>query len=778
MPRIRFKKGLTFWLNGKQHEIVKCFGISDFKVIDKTTSTIYEYSEEALCKFLFDSKLTFDENIIQDKKNHKTDYQGADFSQIDSSLKESAKRKFKYVQRYLKSFETKRNQECLTPIIKEVAEKIKDDNPPHWTTFYRWIKKYESSGGNIRCLVDKEIGKGARQELDTEVSSIIQLVIKSCYLQLEKPNVADVCSRVTFEITKENATRKKIGLPPLSIPHHSTIYRIVDKIDPYDEMVARYGRAVADKTFNSVKYEPPQTNRPMEVVEIDHTLLPLYVIDPETNLPIGTPTLTTAIDRYTGIPIGYYISYEPPSYLSVMQCLWHSIQPKYYVKSKFPIIKHEWNCHGLMETLKVDNASEFTGKQLEDACYQLNINLDFAPPKIPWYKAKVERFFRTISTQILTGQPGAFLKFMKKYDDEYNPKKSAVISLESLHEIIHLFIIDIVSQMPHPTFGTSRENVWLKGISEYPPALPSSMQELRILLGSLTYRVISKSGIEFEGLYYRSPELIRLRYIYERRDKRRNTGTKEREKAKIKFDPTDLSLIYVFDPDNHNFVAIPAVSQKYTSGLSLWQHRVIKKVASSEAKQVDIIALAIAKQKIQDIVERDWKTSNRGRTKVSMARWLGIGRDGLDTSDVEAFHEEQIASSDNKTPENNINNFIEETDDPMIGISNFGYSSSTNEDSQTLLSTGLSDSINESNEVNIDSEIIDQNDVLHPDLKAETSKSTAKKRKNNGTSNRVSKTRKSKAKSSVISDNTSENTDLEKDEWKPDLSGWDVSYVQ
>ena len=177
MPRIRFKKGLTFWLNGKQHEIVKCFGISDFQVIDKTTSTIYEYSEEALCKFLFDSKLTFDENIIQDKKNHKTDYQGADFSQIDSSLKESAKRKFKYVQRYLKSFEIKRNQECLTPIIKEVAEKIIDDNPPHWTTFYRWIKKYESSGGNIRCLVDKEIGKGARQELDTEVSNIIQSVI-------------------------------------------------------------------------------------------------------------------------------------------------------------------------------------------------------------------------------------------------------------------------------------------------------------------------------------------------------------------------------------------------------------------------------------------------------------------------------------------------------------------------------------------------------------------------------------------------------------------------
>lgn len=161
-----------------------------------------------------------------------------------------------------------------------------------------------------------------------------------------------------------------------------------------------------------------------------------------------------------------------------------------------------------------------------------------------------------------------------------------------------------------------------------------------------------------------------------------------------------------------------------------------------------------------------------------MARWLGIGRDGLDTSDVEAFHEEQIAFSDNKIPENNINNFIEDTDDPMTGISNFGYSLNTNEDFQTPLSTGLTDNTNESNKVNINSEIIDQNDILHPDLKAETSKSTAKKRKNNGTSKRVSKTRKSKNKSSVLSDNPSENVDLKKDEWEPDLSGWDVSYVE
>ena len=39
------------------------------------------------------------------------------------------------------------------------------------------------------------------------------------------------------------------------------------------------------------------------------------------------------------------------------------------------------------------------------------------------------------------------------------------------------------------------------------------------------------------------------------------------------------------------------------SCLTLWQHKVIKNLAAIEAEKVDIIALALAKDKIQEIVE-------------------------------------------------------------------------------------------------------------------------------------------------------------------------------
>ncbi|MGB5633992.1 MAG: hypothetical protein WBM86_14590, partial [Waterburya sp.] len=70
--------------------------------------------------------------------------------------------------------------------------------------------------------------------------------------------------------------------------------------------------------------------------------LPLFVVDTETRLPLGTPWLTSAIDKYSGVNLGYYASFEPPSYLSVMQCLSHAIRTKNYLHSQYPNVENDW----------------------------------------------------------------------------------------------------------------------------------------------------------------------------------------------------------------------------------------------------------------------------------------------------------------------------------------------------------------------------------------------------------------------------------------------------
>ena len=55
----------------------------------------------------------------------------------------------------------------------------------------------------------------------------------------------------------------------------------------------------------------------------------------------------------------------------------------------------------------------------------------------------------------------------------------------------------------------------------------------------------------------------------------------------------EISVIHVYDDRTNSYVPIPAVDQEYTKGLSLWQHKIIKREARTMVKEyVDISSLS------------------------------------------------------------------------------------------------------------------------------------------------------------------------------------------
>lgn len=64
-----------------------------------------------------------------------------------------------------------------------------------------------------------------------------------------------------------------------------------------------------------------------------------------------------------------------------------------------------------------------------------------------------------------------------------------------------------------------------------------------------------------------------------------------------------------------------AVNQEYTKGLSLWKHRIIRSYILRKKKEVNIYELAAAKQHLQEIVDREYELTRKGR-KTS-ARYRG-----------------------------------------------------------------------------------------------------------------------------------------------------------
>ncbi|MDJ0574365.1 MAG: hypothetical protein QNJ65_04270 [Xenococcaceae cyanobacterium MO_234.B1] len=101
--------------------------------------------------------------------------------------------------------------------------------------------------------------------------------------------------------------RTAMGQKSLKIPHRSSIYRAVSNLEPSEKAEKRYGKRIAGLMYDPVK-QGPRPTRPLERVEIDHTLLPMFVVDTDNRMPIGTPWLTSAVDKYSGITLGYYAS--------------------------------------------------------------------------------------------------------------------------------------------------------------------------------------------------------------------------------------------------------------------------------------------------------------------------------------------------------------------------------------------------------------------------------------------------------------------------------------
>jgi putative transposase len=61
---------------------------------------------------------------------------------------------------------------------------------------------------------------------------------------------------------------------------------------------------------------------------------------------LGRLTLTYCLDTATRYPLGYYLGFEPPSYLTAMECLHHAIRPKEDVRQLHGAA-HAWLAYGI-----------------------------------------------------------------------------------------------------------------------------------------------------------------------------------------------------------------------------------------------------------------------------------------------------------------------------------------------------------------------------------------------------------------------------------------------
>lgn len=167
--------------------------------------------------------------------------------------------------------------------------------------------------------------------------------------------------------------------------------------------------------------------------------------------------------------------------------------------------------------------------------------------------------------------------------------------------MVHTWIIDLYHQQVQRGVRDIPYRRWSEAIAEWPPNLPRRADELDVLIGCVERRRITSSGIELFTLRYNCPELSLIR---------RALG--EGEKAQLKYDPNDLSVIHVLDPARKLYVPVPALDQEYTRQLTLYQHEIIRRYARrAVSEHLDVAALCRARKRIEEIVARERVTQRR-----------------------------------------------------------------------------------------------------------------------------------------------------------------------
>jgi putative transposase len=591
------EQGAIVQIEGRAHRLSRkiddCWQLEQSK-----TGRIVEYDQQDLLRMIAEGNLIFSGSVPENRCGPAN----CDLSTADLEL---AKLRRSYV---LAALNTPNSRNRLEEAIHDAWKRVKaPQRAPGWITVYRWKCRFLRANGDVRALVDDTRSKGNREgRYPASIIELCERSISTKYLNRTRNSIQQTLEDAWRRAKKENELRPACDALPL--PTRRLITRMIANIPAFDKHSARYGHDSAVKAFRDVKGQS-LTQAPLERAEIDHTLLDLMVVDDQSGLPLGRPSVTACIDCYTRCILGIYIGFNPPSYQSVAACLKDCFLPKVNLKREFPGIVSEWPAYGVMHNLVVDGGLEFYSASLEQVCLSLNINWIAAPRRTAWFKGKIERFLGTMNRAVAHGVPGTtFSNIFEKGD--YNPAKDAVITLSTLRKVVRMWIADVYHQQVHRSLQTTPSKMWTSSIRSEDIRLPDETTQLDVVMGRVESRSLTHKGIEFEGLFYNSPELTELR---------RKEGTNL--VVEIRVNEGDIGSIYVLSPKTSKAYSVPALDRDYASGISLWQHKVIKNYQrqhSDADRGVD--GWLQAKNEISHLIDESLKLKRR-RTHKRVARY-------------------------------------------------------------------------------------------------------------------------------------------------------------
>lgn len=473
-------------------------------------------------------------------------------------------------------------------VTAEVVTEARDGYGIPRSTLFRLAARFKRTQRTSSLKPRKRGTQEGVVRLNPKTERIIAEQVDGFWLKKEKPNFAALMRRIGEVCLTE-------GLSP---PHRNTVKRRVSELIPASAARKRGEREIEAASTPS----PGQLSvaRPNALWQIDHTIVDVIIVDEQYRKPIGRPVLTIAIDVCTRMVAGFHLSLEAPSRTSVGLCLLHAVYDKTAWLDERGI-DIPWPVAGLPTVLHCDNGAEFKSRALSDACKEFGIKLQFRPPATPRFGGHIERLIGTMmgAVHVLPGTTFSNLTVRGDYDSE----DRATFTLRELEKWIALEIAGKYHQRIHSTLLRPPLAVWSERQGEVDFNLPPDRMAFWTSFLPGDRRRLLKDGIHLEKIRYWSDALSR------------EVGRDA--ELEIKYDPRDLSRIFVRQPDGR-FIEARYRNLAYPP-VSWWEWKHAKKRLRDQGRrelQEDVIFGAIAKQRqIEDIAAASSAKARRNATR-------------------------------------------------------------------------------------------------------------------------------------------------------------------